>query len=191
MRTQRLTIGSLESDTKLLALDEALNDLTEILREIGRGGMGTVFLAVRADDQYRKQVAIKLVNRGMDTDKILRRFVMERQILANLEHPNIARLLDGGTTQDGLPYFVMEHVEGETIIRYCDKHRLHTLERLQRFRQVCSAVQFAHQNLIVHRDLKPSNMIVTKDGPRRKTSTKQNSGIKRVLIYGLSCKIKT
>src|SRR6267378_2891919 len=88
----------------------------EIIREIGRGGMGTVFLAVRADDQYRKLVAIKLVNRGMDTDVILRRFMMERQILANLEHPNIARLLEGGSTTDGLPYFVMEHVEGETII---------------------------------------------------------------------------
>jgi serine/threonine protein kinase len=136
----------------------------EILREIGHGGMGTVFLAVRADDQYRKEVAVKIVNKGMDTDTILRRFVMERQILANLEHPNIARLLDGGTTADGLPYFVMEHVEGETIIHYCDQHRLHTLERLQLFRQVCSAVQFAHQNLIVHRDLKPSNILVTADG---------------------------
>src|SRR6266851_1760571 len=136
----------------------------EILREIGHGGMGTVFLAVRADDQYRKEVAVKIVNKGMDTDTILRRFVMERQILANLEHPNIARLLDGGTTLDGLPYFVMEHVEGETIIHYCDQHRLHTLERLQLFRQVCSAVQFAHQNLTVHRDLKPSNIIVTADG---------------------------
>ena len=136
----------------------------EILREIGHGGMGTVFLAARADDQYRKQVAIKLVNRGMDTDTILRRFMMERQILANLEHPNIARLLDGGTTIDALPYFVMEHVEGETIIHYCDQQRLNTLERLRLFRQVCSAVQFAHQNLIVHRDLKPSNIIVTADG---------------------------
>ncbi|HAF14463.1 MAG TPA: serine/threonine protein kinase, partial [Blastocatellia bacterium] len=136
----------------------------EILREIGHGGMGTVFLAVRADEQYRKQVAIKLVNRGMDTDTILRRFMMERQILANLEHPNIARLLDGGTTIDALPYFVMEHVEGKTIIHYCDQERLNTLERLRLFRQVCSAVQFAHQNLIVHRDLKPSNIIVTADG---------------------------
>ncbi len=136
----------------------------KILREIGHGGMGTVFLAVRADDQYRQEVAVKIVNKGMDTDTILRRFVMERQILANLEHPNIARLLDGGTTDDGLPYFVMEHVEGETIIHYCDQHRLHTLERLQLFRHVCSAVQFAHQNLIVHRDLKPSNIIVTADG---------------------------
>src|SRR5258705_5392695 len=136
----------------------------EILREIGHGGMGTVFLAVRADDQYRKEVAVKIVNKGLDTDTILRPFVIERQILANLEHPNIARLLDGGTTVDGLPYFVMEYVEGETIIRYCDQHRLHTLERLQLFRQVCSAVQFAHQNLIVHLDLKPSNIIVTADG---------------------------
>jgi serine/threonine protein kinase len=154
----------------------------EILREIGRGGMGTVFLAIRADDQYRKEVAIKIVNRGMDTDTILRRFVMERQILANLEHPNIARMLDGGTTDDGLPYFVMEHVEGETINRYCDQHRLNTLERLQLFRQVCSAVQFAHQNLIVHRDLKPSNIIVTADG----TPKLLDFGIAKLLDSNLS-----
>src|SRR5205809_593712 len=96
----------------------------EIIRELGRGGMGTVYLAVRADDQYRKQVAIKVVNRGMDTDMILRRFTMERQILANLEHPNIARLLEGGSTSDGLPYFVMEYVEGLPINEYCDVHRL-------------------------------------------------------------------
>ena len=98
----------------------------EIIRELGHGGMGTVFLAVRADDQYRKQVAIKLVNRGMDTDLILRRFMMERQILANLEHPNIARLLEGGSTLDGLPYFVMEFIEGQPITEYCDARRFTT-----------------------------------------------------------------
>ena len=136
----------------------------EILREIGRGGMGTVFLAVRADDQYRKEVAIKIVNRGMDTDTILRRFVMERQILANLEHPNIARLLDGGTTLDGLPYFVMEYVEGQPITEYCDARRLTTTQRLELFRQVCGALQYAHQNLVVHRDIKPSNILVTGGG---------------------------
>jgi len=136
----------------------------EILRAIGHGGMGTVFLAVRADDQYRKEVAIKLVNRGMDTDSILRRFMMERQILANLEHANIARLLEGGSTTDGLPYFVMEYVEGEPIDRYCDVRGLTTAERLELFRKVCAALQYAHQNLVVHRDIKPSNILVTAEG---------------------------
>ena len=136
----------------------------EVMREIGRGGMGAVYLAVRADDQYRKRVAIKLVKRGMDTRAILRRFTMKRQILANLDHPNIARLLDGGTTQDGLPYFVMEYIEGAPLDQYCDTHKLSTTERLKLFRTVCSAVHYAHQNLVVHRDLKPSNIIVTADG---------------------------
>jgi non-specific serine/threonine protein kinase/serine/threonine-protein kinase len=136
----------------------------QIIRELGRGGMGTVYLAARADESFDKQVALKLIKRGMDSDAIIKRFVMERQILANLDHPNIARLIDGGTTADGLPYFVLEYVEGTTITRYCDRHKLNTTERLKLFRQVCAAVQFAHQNLIVHRDLKPSNIIVTEDG---------------------------
>ncbi|MCU1268558.1 MAG: ppkA [Acidobacteria bacterium] len=136
----------------------------QIIRELGHGGMGTVFLAVRADDEYRKQVAIKLINRGMDTDLILRRFIMERQILANLEHPNIARLLEGGSTQDGLPYFVMEYVEGRAITEYCDELRLTIAQRLELFREVCGALQYAHQNLVVHRDIKPSNILVTAEG---------------------------
>jgi serine/threonine protein kinase len=136
----------------------------EIIREIGHGGMGTVFLAVRADDQYRKQVAIKLVKRGMDTDTILRRFMMERQILANLEHPNIARLLEGGSTKDGLPYFVMEYIEGQPITEYCDAQHLSTAQRLELFREVCAALHYAHQNLVVHRDIKPSNILVTAEG---------------------------
>jgi serine/threonine protein kinase/tetratricopeptide (TPR) repeat protein len=136
----------------------------QIVRELGRGGMGAVFLAVRADSQFEKQVAIKIVKRGMDTQSILRRFVMERQILANLDHENIARFLDGGTTLDGLPYFVMEYVEGEPITKYCDAHRLNAIERLRLFQKVCAAVQHAHQNLIVHRDLKPGNILVTPDG---------------------------
>ena len=136
----------------------------QIIRELGRGGMGSVYLAARADESFDKQVALKLIKRGMDSDAIIKRFVMERQILANLDHPNIARLIDGGTTEDGLPYFVLEYVEGTTITRYCDQHKLNTTERLKLFRQVCAAVQFAHQNLIVHRDLKPSNIIVTEDG---------------------------
>lgn len=136
----------------------------EIIRELGHGGMGTVFLAFRADDQYRKQVAIKLVNRGMDTDLILRRFMMERQILANLEHPNIARLLEGGSTPDGLPYFVMEFVEGLPITDYCNARQFDYTQRLELFRHVCAALQYAHQNLVVHRDIKPSNILVTPEG---------------------------
>jgi serine/threonine protein kinase len=134
-----------------------------IVRELGRGGMGAVFLAVRSDLGLDKRVALKIVKRGMDSESILRRFVLERQILANLDHPNIARFLDGGTTEDGLPYFVMEYVEGEPITKYCDNNDLNTTERLKLFREVCAAVQHAHQNLVVHRDLKPSNILVTPD----------------------------
>jgi non-specific serine/threonine protein kinase/serine/threonine-protein kinase len=136
----------------------------EIVREIGHGGMGSVFLAVRADDQYRKQVAIKLIRRGMDTDLILRRFTMERQILANFEHPNIARLLEGGSTEDGLPYFVMEYIEGQPLTEYCAARQCTNSERLKLFREVCDALQYAHQNLVVHRDIKPSNILVTSEG---------------------------
>ncbi len=136
----------------------------KIVREIGRGGMGAVYLARRGDDAFDKQVAIKLIKRGMDTVAILSRFVMERQILAQLDHPNIARLLDGGTTPDNLPYIVMEYVDGLPITDYCDQHGLTTNERLSLFRVVCDAVQHAHQNLVVHRDLKPSNVLITRDG---------------------------
>jgi eukaryotic-like serine/threonine-protein kinase len=136
----------------------------KILGEIGRGGMGVVYLAARDDEQFTKRVAIKLIKRGMDTDAVLRRFRNERQILAQLEHPNIARLLDGGTTEDGLPYFVMEYVEGTPVIRYCDDHKLSTDERLKLFRQICAAIQYAHQNLVIHRDIKPVNILVTDKG---------------------------
>jgi len=135
-----------------------------ILRELGRGGMGAVFLAARDDDQYRKQVAIKFVSVGMDSDTLVRRFRAERQILATLEHPHIARLLEGGTTDDGLPYLVMEYVEGEPIDTYCDRGGLGINARLGLFRSVCGAVQHAHRNLIVHRDIKPANILVTADG---------------------------
>ncbi|MEM7350450.1 MAG: serine/threonine-protein kinase [Acidobacteriota bacterium] len=134
-----------------------------ILSEVGSGGMGSVYLATRTDD-YEKPVALKVLKRGMDTDEIVRRFEHERQILANLDHPNISKLLDGGTTEDGRPYFVMERVEGEPIDRYCDAAKLSTHQRLELFRQVCSAVHFAHQNLVVHRDLKPGNILVSEDG---------------------------
>ena len=136
----------------------------KVLREIGHGGMGQVYLAVRADDEYKKRVALKIVRRGMDTQDIVRRFRHERQILAGLDHPNIAKLLDGGTTEDGLPYFVMEYVEGKPITDYCDDRKLSTVERLKLFRQVCAAIQYAHQNLVVHRDIKPSNILVTDEG---------------------------
>src|SRR5947208_14533513 len=135
-----------------------------VLREIGRGGMGTVYLAERADQQYEKQVAIKLIKRGMDTDSVLRHFRNERQILAGFDHPNIARLFDGGTTEDGLPYFVMEYIEGLPIDEYCNQHALAIPERLKLFREVCAAVSYAHRHLVVHRDIKRSNILVTADG---------------------------
>ncbi|PYJ07784.1 MAG: hypothetical protein DMF06_14715 [Verrucomicrobia bacterium] len=136
----------------------------QLIREIGRGGLGAVYLAARADDEYRKEVAIKVIRRGLDTDDIIRRFRNERQILAQLDHPNIARLIDGGTTDDGLPYFVMEYVSGEPINAYCNAHALATAERLALFRKICAAVAYAHQNLVIHRDLKPSNILVTQSG---------------------------
>lgn len=140
-----------------------------ILREIGHGGMGTVYLAERDDKQFKKQVAVKLLRGGSATqaahsDLIVRRFRQERQILASLEHPNIARLLDGGATPEGLPYLVLEYIEGQPLDDYCDEHQLSLRERLQLFRTICAAVHYAHQNLVVHRDLKPSNILITADG---------------------------
>jgi serine/threonine protein kinase len=135
-----------------------------IVEEIGRGGMGSVYLAERADDQFEKRVALKVVKRGMDTDEVLRRFRHERQILASLEHPNVARLLDGGVTADGRPYLVMEHIDGQPVDSYCDERRLTVDQRLNLFAAVCQAVQYAHRNLVVHRDLKPSNILVSAAG---------------------------
>jgi TolB-like protein/Flp pilus assembly protein TadD len=136
----------------------------EIVREIGRGGMGAVYLAKRADGQFEKQVAIKLLKRGTDTDEILRRFHAERRILARLDHPNIARLLDAGTTDDGLPYFVMEYIDGVPVTNYVRERQLSVAQRLQLFLKVCEAAQFAHQQRVVHRDLKPGNIFVKQDG---------------------------
>jgi serine/threonine protein kinase/tetratricopeptide (TPR) repeat protein len=136
----------------------------KIIREIARGGMGAVYLAERADDQYRRQVAIKLIRRDMDTDFVLRRFRNERQILAALDHVNIARLFDGGTTEDGLPYLVMEYIEGLPINAYCDQHELNIKERLELFHKACGAIHYAHQRQVIHRDIKPSNILVTKEG---------------------------
>jgi tetratricopeptide (TPR) repeat protein len=135
-----------------------------VISELGHGGMGAVYLAVRDEPGFTQTVAIKLIKRGMDTDEIVRRFVAERQILASLAHPNIARLLDGGSTPDGRPYFVMEHVEGQPITTYADEHKLSVEARLQLFLHVCRAVQRAHQSLVVHRDLKPANILVDAEG---------------------------
>jgi non-specific serine/threonine protein kinase/serine/threonine-protein kinase len=135
-----------------------------IVRELGQGGMGTVYLAVRDDDVFHKRVALKILKRGMDTDGVVRRFRTERQILAGLDHANIARLLDGGTTSDGLPYLVMEYVEGTPLADYAETRDLDTTARLQLFLQLCTAVQYAHQSLVIHRDIKPANVLVTTDG---------------------------
>ncbi len=134
-----------------------------ILDRIGEGGMGEVFRASR-EDQFEMQVALKLIRRGADPEFSIRQFQQERQILAWLEHPNIARLLDGGTTGEGLPYFVMEYVEGRPVDRYCREANLDVTERLRLFLPVCAAVQYAHQHLIVHRDLKPGNILITAQG---------------------------
>src|SRR5215468_5710841 len=135
-----------------------------VSRLIGRGGMGAVYEAERDDVQFRQQVALKIIKREVDTDFVRDRFLRERQILASLDHPHVARLFDGGATPDGLPYFVMELVAGDPITAYCRRHRLSINEKLKLFRKVCSAVQHAHQKLVVHRDLKPSNILITEEG---------------------------
>src|SRR6185503_18882153 len=138
------------------------------LRRLGR----------RADEAFRKKVAIKLVRAGMDLDSVLRRFRTERQILANLEHPHIARLLDGGATTDGRPYFVMEYIEGRSLPDWCTEKGLSVRERLRLFLDVCGAVEYAHQNLVVHRDIKPANILVTTDG----TAKLLDFGIAKLIV---------
>ncbi len=170
LESRQQWFGTDGADAPASAEDAAV-DLTgerighyRIVRSLGRGGMGEVFLAERADEQFRQQVAIKLVRRGLLSRQIQGRLKLERQILATLDHPNIARLFDGGTTTDGTPYIVMEYVDGEPIDIYCDSRSLSIEQRLRLFQVVCSAVHRAHQNLIVHRDLKPSNIMVARDG---------------------------
>lgn len=136
----------------------------ELVGELGRGGMGAVYLARRADGRFQQQVAVKLLKRGTDTEEVLRRFRAERRILARLEHPNIARLIDGGESDDGLPFFVMERVAGTPLTAFARAQGLSVPARLELFLKVCAAVQFAHQNLVVHRDLKPGNILVTAAG---------------------------
>ena len=135
-----------------------------VLRELGRGGMGVVYLAERDDGQYQQRVAVKLLRASPDAEDLRRRFVAERQILASLKHRGIAQLLDGGVTDGQLPFLVMEYVDGAPITAYCDRRRLGIDARLQLFRDVCFAVHYAHQNLIIHRDIKPGNILVTPDG---------------------------
>ncbi len=135
-----------------------------IIRQLAHGGMGEVFEAVRDDGKFQKRVAIKFVRLGLSQKEIIRRFEAERQFLATLVHPNIAQLIDAGTTDDGVPYLIMEFVDGTRIDAYCDAHKLSIEERLKLFQIVCSAVQFAHQNLVVHRDIKPGNILVSSDG---------------------------
>src|SRR5215831_4959788 len=135
-----------------------------LLERIGHGGMGTVYRAERADGQFQKQVAVKVVPAAVHSQELLRRFTSEQQILASLEHPNIARLLDAGVSPEGLPYLVMEYVEGVPITDYCCDRRLSLQERLRLFQTVCSTVHYAHQHLIVHRDIKPANILVTGEG---------------------------
>ncbi len=147
-----------------------------LIRELGRGGMGTVFLAERDDDQYKANVAIKLVRPGMDTEFILARFRRERQTLARLQHPNIARLLDGGSTSDGLPYIVMEYVDGHAITHHAQQQKLDITARVVLFLSVCSAVDYAHRNFVIHRDLKPGNVLV------------DSQGVPKLLDFGI-CKL--
>ena len=135
-----------------------------IVRQLGRGGMGAVYLGKRADGQFEKQVAIKILKRGTDTDEVLRRFAVERQILAQLDHPSITRLLDAGTTQGGLPYFIMDYVEGVPITELAHKQNLSLGDRLHLFLKVCFAVEFAHRNGVIHRDIKPTNILVKSNG---------------------------
>ena len=135
-----------------------------VVRMLGRGGMGAVYLAERADEQFQQQVAVKLIGGLVPAGALARRFRSERQILANLNHPNIARLLDGGAGEDGVPYLAMEYIDGIRLDRYCDENALDLRRRLHLFQQVCAAVQYAHQHLVVHRDIKPSNILVTAEG---------------------------
>lgn len=135
-----------------------------VLRELGRGGMGVVYLAERDDGQFRRRVAVKVLRASQDADELHKRFLAERQILASLNHPHIAQLLDGGVSDGQLPYLVIEYVDGLPITEYCDRHQLDIPARLRLFREMCAAVCHAHQNLILHRDLKPGNVLVTGDG---------------------------
>ena len=162
MEKEEPTTGSSKADNSAGKVPERL-DIYEIKRELGRGGMGVVYLA-RRQDGFDMDVAVKVLKRGMDTDEVVERFRRERQILADLKHPGIASILDGGATPDGRPYLVMEYVDGLPLTRYMDDHGMSLSNRLRLFVEVCEAVSFAHQNLVIHRDLKPANILVNRQG---------------------------
>ena len=151
----------------------------KIIKELGQGGMGSVFLAQRDDDQFDQQVAIKLISGSHKSDTLAQRFVAERQILAGLKHPNIALLLDGGTTESGEPYFAMEYLQGQNIIKYCDNQNLDIKQRIKLFIEVCQAVSYAHGQLVLHRDIKPSNILIS------------DSGQAKLLDFGIAKILKT
>jgi tetratricopeptide (TPR) repeat protein len=164
-QVERLLAADAQGSGFLASLpDELLRLSLDDREDGGSGGMGTVYLARRKDEHYERDVAIKVLRSGLATTEAFHRFIAERQILARLEHPNIARLYDGGSTEDGRPYLVMELVEGLPVDEYCDRHRLTIDQRLDLFLKICAAVQHAHQNLLVHRDLKPANILITPEG---------------------------
>ena len=161
-KTLSLSIRSKIQTTKITTGE--ISDNYKIIREIGHGGMGAVFLAERDDGEFDQQVALKIVRQTIvDPAKLERHFRRERQILASLNHPNIAKLLDGGVSEIGEPFLAMEYVEGETLLEFADSE-LPIEEKLKLFLKICNAVVFAHRNLVIHRDIKPSNILVTKDG---------------------------
>ncbi|QQS32744.1 MAG: protein kinase [Acidobacteriota bacterium] len=165
--TRGSVLASLMDDSDEDPLTGKVVGRYRIEREIGRGGMGAVYEASRADGEYRQRVAVKVVKRGVDTDFVLRRFRNERQILAALDHPFITRLIDGGTTDDGRPYFVMEYIEGQPLHEYADAEKLSIDDRLRLFAKICETVEYAHSKLVIHRDLKPSNILIAGDGNPR------------------------
>lgn len=160
-------LSSLLDDSDVDPLTGEVLGNYRIEREIGRGGMGAVYEARRSDGEFRLKVAVKVVKRGVDTDFVLRRFRNERQILASLDHPYITRLIDGGTTDDGRPYFVMDYIDGLPLYRYADREHLDFEDKLKLFCRICEAVEYAHDKRVIHRDLKPSNILVNTDGSPR------------------------
>ncbi|AFM05524.1 serine/threonine protein kinase [Bernardetia litoralis DSM 6794] len=170
------------TETTLLSEGEKVG-IYQIEKEIGRGGMAVVYLAKRIDGEFEQKVAIKVIKRGMDSDEVLRRFMAEKQILASLNHPNISKILNSGLAPNGLPYFVMEYVEGMDLIEYCDKNNLSIKERLEIFIQICRTLQYAHRNLVIHRDLKPSNILIENN---QKDTTKNTHNSLKLLDFGIA-----
>ena len=161
---QMLKTGQSPTKTMAPARSSQMIGPYRVLRELGKGGMGVVYLAVRDDGAFRKNVAIKLLRGDAVSPEFIERFRNERQVLANFDHPNIARILDGGDTTDGMPFYVMEYVEGRPIDKYCDEDKLSLNDRLKLFQKLCGSLQYLHQNQVIHRDLKPGNILVSNEG---------------------------